>query len=89
MFIAAYLVCALLTVVAAVSAILWYRGSGVARNRRFIAVRNDGLTTEFIIVPWTKVQSAYLRANPFQRHARVARLVLVTAAGIRRTNVGI
>lgn len=89
MFIAVYLVCALLTAVAAVSAILWYKGSGVARNRRFIAVRNDGLTTEFIIVPRTKVQSAYLRANPFQRHARVARLVLVTAAGIRRTNVGI
>lgn len=88
-FVAGYLVCALLTAIAAVSAILWYKGSGVARNRRFIAVRNDGLTTEFITVLRSKVQSAYLRANPFQRRAHVARLVLVTAAGAGHTNVGI
>lgn len=83
--IAVYVLCALATAASALSAVLWFKGSGFSLNRRFASICNDGLTTELITVPRQKIQSGQTRTNPFQRLAKVASLKMVTAAGTRNT----
>jgi putative membrane protein len=85
-FVAIYIVCALITIALGISAVLWKKHSGFAFNHGYTAVRNDGLHTEFVVVPRRKIQSGYTRSNPFQRHGRVASVVVTTAAGVGSTS---
>ena len=78
-------VCVVYTVLAAVHATLWARGSGYAWNRNFVVLRNDGLYTSYIAIPRTKVQSGNTRSNPFQRRLNLATVVATTAAGTSLT----
>lgn len=73
------------TALHAISAVLWKRGSGFAYNHGYTSIFNDGLTTELTVVPRTKIQCGYTRNNPFQRHANVTALSVVTAAGTSAT----
>lgn len=70
---------------AAVSAVLWFRTSGFACARHCVALFNDGLWTDFTVIPRTKLQTAYTRDNPFQRRAHVTSITAVTAAGVGHT----
>lgn len=85
-FIVTYIVCAVVTVFLAVSAVLWKKGSGFAFDRGYVVIRNDGLTTALVIVPRQKVQSGATRDNPFQRHAGVTSIIVTTAAGVGGTS---
>lgn len=78
-------VCAVALVVSAVGTVLWQRESGFFLNRRFAGICNGGLSTEWVLVPRTKVQFAYARTNPLQRSAGTASVYLVTAAGVGHT----
>ncbi len=84
--------CALLVAVFAVTAVvrtidsvLWHRRSGFALSRAHAVVYNDGFSTERVVVPRQKIQHGTVLSNPLQRAAGVARLQLVTAAGVRQT----
>lgn len=69
------------------SSVLWKRGSGFALRKRYLMIFNDGLRTDFTVVPKNKVQSCFTRTNPFQRFSGVASIVGVTAAGIGQTGI--
>ena len=71
----------------AVGAVLWYRGSGFAYNRRFMQVSNGGLSRETVSFPRAKIQFGYTKANPFQRAAGTATINARTAAGVGGTTI--
>ncbi|MBQ9068438.1 MAG: PH domain-containing protein [Eggerthellaceae bacterium] len=77
-----YGVAAVSTVLIAVGTVWWKRGSGFAMNARYLAVCNDGLTTETSYFPRQKVQDVFTRTNPFQRMARTTTINALTAAGV-------
>ena len=80
------IVCVLITAAAAVHAVLWARHSGYAITHNYVAIRNDGLSTQFVIVPRQKIQSGNTRSNPFQRRLDLATMVVTTAAGTSSTS---
>lgn len=82
-----YALCLVLLVLDAVGAVLWYRGSGFAYNRRFMQVSNGGFSRETISFPRKKIQFGYTKTNPFQRHAGTATINARTAAGIGGTTI--
>ena len=82
-----YALCLVLLVLDAVGAVLWYRGSGFAYNRRFMQVSNGGFSRETISFPRRKIQFGYTKTNPFQRNARTATINVRTAAGIGGTTI--
>lgn len=71
------------------STVLWKRGSGYAMARRYLALRNDGLSTETAFFPRSKVQDVNVRTNPFQRRAGVATIGVRTAAGTSATRTAL
>lgn len=81
----AYALCAVLLVLDAVGAVLWFRGSSFAYNRRFMQVSNGGFSRETVSFPRRKIQFGLTRTNPFQRRARTATVQVRTAAGIGGT----
>ena len=81
--------CAIAIVVGVVHAVLWARGSGYAWNQRYVVLRNDGLSTSYVAIPRSKVQSGNTRSNPFQRAKNLATVVAVTAAGTRATSASL
>ncbi len=82
-----YALCFVLLVLDAVGAVLWFRGSGFAYNRRFMQVSNGGFSRETISFPRRKIQFGYTKTNPFQRRARTATINARTAAGIGGTTI--
>lgn len=82
-----YALCLVLLVLDAVGAVLWFRGSGFAYNRRFMQVSNGGFARETISFPRKKIQFGYTKTNPFQRRARTATINSRTAAGIGGTTI--
>lgn len=78
-----------LFVLEVVSAILWARESSFAINRSFMRITNGGLYRESVTFPRKKIQFAYAKTNPFQRLARTATIVAVTAAGVGGTKVSL
>lgn len=84
--VALYVFCILVIAMSALSSVWWYRGSGYAMGKRFLAIRNDGLSTETVFLPRQKVQDVSTRTNPFQRRAGVATIGARTAAGVNETN---
>ena len=52
-------------------------------------VTNGGLARESVTFPRKKIQFAYTKTNPFQRLARTATIVAVTAAGVGGTKVSL
>ena len=70
-----------------VGAVLWFRGSGFAYNRRFMQVSNGGFARETISFPRRKIQFGYTKTNPFQRNAKTATISARTAAGVGGTTV--
>ena len=73
------------TIASLVDGVLWKKGSGHVLSPRYLAVRNDGLHTDFTVVPRTKIQSGHTRTNPFQQRVGVTTLVATTAAGTKNT----
>lgn len=84
---AAYVVCAIIFVIDILRAVLWYRGSSFAYNRRFMQITNGGFSRESISFPRKKIQYAFVQTNPFQRMAHVATINARTAAGIGGTTM--
>ena len=82
-----YALCLVLFALDAVGAVLWYRGSGFAYNRRFMQVSNGGFSRETISFPRKKIQFGYTKTNPFQRRAGTATINVRTAAGIGGTTI--
>lgn len=82
-----YVLCVLLLVLDVIGAVLWYRGSGFAYNRRFMQISNGGFSRESVSFPRKKIQYGFTKANPFQRNARVATINARTAAGIGGTTL--
>ncbi len=82
LFVAAYVIAVVFMALGAVSAVLWYRGSGFACNREFMCVANGGFSTKTVMFPRKKIQFGYLATNPFQRAAHVATLHAKSAAGL-------
>lgn len=78
-----------LFVLEVVSAVLWARESSFAVNRSFMQVTNGGLARESVTFPRKKIQFAFTKTNPFQRLARTATIVAVTAAGVGGTKVSL
>lgn len=82
-----YALCVVLLIIDAVGAVLWFRGSGFAFNRRFMQVSNGGLARETISFPRRKIQFGYTKTNPFQRNAGTATINARTAAGVGGTTI--
>lgn len=82
-----YVLCVLLLVLDVIGAMLWYRGSGFAYNRRFMQISNGGFSRESVSFPRKKIQYGFTKTNPFQRNARVATINARTAAGIGGTTL--
>lgn len=85
--VAVYVLCVLIAVVEGINAVLWYRGSGFAYNKRFMQITNGGFSRESISFPRKKIQYAFTQTNPFQRMSRVATINARTAAGIGGTTM--
>ncbi len=84
-FIAMYVVAALLFAAGVVSSVLWAKESAMGCNRLFATVRNGGFSIETVCVPRQKIQFGYVRSNPFQRAAGTRTVVLRTAEGVGGT----
>lgn len=80
-----YALAAIMFVKDVIATVLWARGSGFAYNRRFMTVMNSGLSTHAVSFPRNKIQFGFSRTNPFQRLAKTASIVAVTAAGVGGT----
>ncbi len=76
-----------LLIIDLIGAILWARESSFGCNRRFMQVRNGGLSRESTAFPRNKIQFGYLRTNPLQALAHTTTLTAVTAAGVGSTSV--
>lgn len=68
-----------------VNAVLWYRHSGMGYDRSFMRITNAGLSVKTVVLPRKKIQFAFIKTNPFQRHAGVAIVNARTAAGVGGT----
>lgn len=82
-----YALSVVLLVLDFVGAVLWFRGSGFAYNRRFMQVSNGGFGRETISFPRRKIQFGYTKTNPFQRNAKTVTINARTAAGVGGTTV--
>lgn len=79
---------ALVVVIAAfeaINAVLWYRKAAFGWDHSGFTIVNGGFSIDTVTVPRTKIQAASLRTNPLQRHARVATVLVDTAAGVGLT----
>lgn len=79
---------ALIVVIAvfeAINAVLWYRLAAMGWDRFGLTIVNGGFSTDSVTIPRTKIQAALIRTNPLQRHAKVASVVVNTAAGVGST----
>ncbi len=65
----------------AIGALLWYRHAAFGYDDRTLTLVNGGFSIDTTTVPRNKIQMAYLQTNPLQRHAKVATIVAVDAAG--------
>lgn len=83
----AYVVAALVTIISAVSAVLWARGSSFSYDERFTRIVNGGFSITATTIPRRKIQFGYLKSNPLQRHVGTVTLNARTAAGIGGTTV--
>ena len=77
------LLCIAIAAIEVVGAFLWHRRSAFGFDSSGTIVINGGYSTDTVIVPRRKMQYACLRANPLQRHAGVATVLVRTAAGVR------
>ena len=84
---AGYAICLVAMILEIVSSVMWYRGSGFAYNRRFMTVRNAGLSCETTTFPRRKIQYGYTQQNPLQRRAGTSTICARTAAGVGGTTV--
>ncbi len=82
-----YALCLVLIILDAVGALLWFRESGFAFNRRFMQVSNGGLSRETVSFPRKKIQYGFTKTNPLQRMAGTVTVNARTAAGIGGTTV--
>lgn len=80
-----YALCAIIAAIEAVNAVLWFKGSSFAYNRRFMQISNGGFSRESVSFPRKKIQYGFTKSNPFQRAAKVATVNVRTAAGIGGT----
>lgn len=85
--VALYVLAAVLLALDAVGAVLWFRESSFAYNRRFMQISTGGFSRETASFPRQKIQFAYARTNPFQRMARTATIGARTAAGVGGTTM--
>lgn len=79
---------ALIVVIAvfeAINAVLWYRLAAMGWDRFGFTIVNGGFSIDSVTIPRTKIQAALIRTNPLQRHAKVASVVVNTAAGVGST----
>lgn len=81
-YIVALVISAVIFVLDIVGAVLWYRGSSFAYNRRFMQITNGGFTRTSTSALRSKIQYGFTRTNPLQRHAHTATILVRTAAGI-------
>ncbi|MCI9628372.1 MAG: PH domain-containing protein [Eggerthellaceae bacterium] len=81
-----YLLAIVIFAIDIVGTVFWARGSGFAYNKRFMTVKNGGLSVNTVSFPRQKIQFGYTRTNPFQRAAKTATICAVTAAGIGGTS---
>ncbi len=77
-----YVFALVMMVINAVRAVLWFKGSSFAYNRLFMRVTNSGFSVSSVTFPRRKIQFAYTKTNPFQRHAGVCIVAAKTAAGV-------
>lgn len=75
----------LTTVLKAIGAVLWFRGSGFNYNKQFVTLFNDGLYTKHSVVPRNKIQAGCTCTNPFQQASGVSSVRVITAAGVQNT----
>jgi len=87
--VALYILCALILIIEAIAAVLWYRRSGFAFNQHFMLIANGGFSFESVSFPRKKIQFGFIRSNPFQRLSKVMTINARTAAGIGGTNVSL
>lgn len=65
-----------------VGAALWYRRAAFGFDQTYLTIVNGGYSVETTTLPRTKIQLASTRTNPLQRHAGVATLIAISAAGV-------
>lgn len=75
----------LLFVLDVVGAVLWFRESSFATNRRFMSITNGGFSIDTLSFPRAKIQFGFTSTNPFQRLANTATINARTAAGVGGT----
>lgn len=77
-----YVLAAIILVLDAIGAVLWFRDSRFALDRGMVSLTNGGLSKNTVAIPHTKVQFGATKTNPLQRHAGTATVAATTAAGI-------
>ncbi len=84
-----YVVCAVILILDAIAAVMWFRRSGFAYNKRFMQIANGGFGFESVSFPRKKIQFGYTRGNPFQRASKVLTIHARTAAGVGGTTLSL
>lgn len=74
-----------IAVLEAINAVLWYRKAAFGWDHFGFTLVNGGFSLDTVTVPRTKIQAASIRTNPLQRYARVATVLVDTAAGVGST----
>ena len=77
-----YLLFACVLVKNIVKAVLWYKESGLAYNKKFMRIRAGGYTVTDVMFPRRKIQSGFTKTNPFQRHTHVKTVCARLASGM-------
>ena len=78
-----------LMIIAAIGTVIWAKDSSFAINRRFMRVRNSGLSSESVTFLRSKIQFGFSKQNPLQRLAKTATINARTAAGIGGTTISL
>lgn len=71
----------IIAIVEVIGAFLWYRYSAFGYDAHSLTLVNGGFSIDTTTVPRNKIQMAYIKTNPLQRHAQVATIVAINAAG--------
>jgi len=82
-----YILCAVILILDAIAAVLWFRRSNFAYNQHFMQISNGGFSFESVSIPRKKIQFGFVRSNPFQRMSKVITINVRTAAGVGGTNL--
>lgn len=80
-----YALACVLLILDVIGSVLWFKESSMGVNRKYVRIKNGGLSTEDVVIPREKIQFGLTKANPLQRHASTTTIWIRTASGVGGT----